>query len=185
MGCNADVTHTEVRCGQNIMELYGVSNLEEACVLAKHLVDQDFEWLELCGGFHEDGCARVVEAVNDRVPVGYIDYLPENDQMRKILPKDETYHMDWTYIFVDPVCRKEGVYGKLTYRNGSRDIHLYGVQTVEDGLDLSVHLVQKARFPLIELSGDFGVENCKKAVELVGDRALIGYVTWISGKKSR
>lgn len=180
VGCSATETHTELMYPGGILHLYGVASLDEACSLAADLCNAGFEALELCGGFGPDRCRTVWEAVGKRIPVGYIAYLPENEHQRALLPKDESRHMDWAYIFVDPSCEAGKTYAKLTYRNGSRDIHLYGVPSVERGLAHAEWLVQEKGYPLIEFSRDFGAENCRKCVSACGDSAFIGYVSFLS-----
>lgn len=185
VGCSAASAHTEVRYGDSVVQGYGVGTVEEACELAQRLRSEGYDWLELCGGFHPEGCARVAASIDDGIPVGYIDYLPENEHQRALLPRDESRHMDWAYIFVDPAFDSERPAETLTYRKGSRDLHFFGTRTADEGIALAAALVRESGFPLIELSGDFGPQYCKELVELAGDRALIGYTTWLSGKKKR
>ena len=34
-------------------------------------------FIELCGDFGEEGCRRVIAAVDGKLPVGYVTYFPE------------------------------------------------------------------------------------------------------------
>ena len=45
-------------------------NYEAAAELAKELVADGFQAIELCGGFGNLGVAKIVEAVQGKVPVG-------------------------------------------------------------------------------------------------------------------
>jgi hypothetical protein len=50
----------------------GVSSVSEAPSLARQLVEDGVELIELCGGFGGAGLAAVVSAVQGRVPVGAV-----------------------------------------------------------------------------------------------------------------
>ena len=50
----------------------GVSGVSEAPALARQLVEDGVELIELCGGFGGAGLAAVVAAVGGRVPVGAV-----------------------------------------------------------------------------------------------------------------
>jgi len=49
-------------------------NYEEAGKLAKKLIDEGIEVIELCGGFGHKGVAKIVEAVEGKIPVGAIRF---------------------------------------------------------------------------------------------------------------
>ncbi|MDK2853442.1 MAG: hypothetical protein PWQ92_336 [Thermococcaceae archaeon] len=59
-----------------MVELYviGVKSYEEACEIAKKLVGEGIGAIELCGGFGHRGVAKVVEAVEGKVPVGVVRF---------------------------------------------------------------------------------------------------------------
>ncbi|MDK2782575.1 MAG: hypothetical protein PWQ32_164 [Thermococcaceae archaeon] len=59
-----------------MVELYviGVKSYEEACEIAKKLVEEGIGAIELCGGFGHKGVAKVVEAVEGKVPVGVVRF---------------------------------------------------------------------------------------------------------------
>jgi predicted polyphosphate/ATP-dependent NAD kinase len=50
----------------------GVSSISEAPALARQLVNDGVELIELCGGFGGAGLAAVVSAVQGRAPVGAV-----------------------------------------------------------------------------------------------------------------
>ena len=52
----------------------GVPSVHEAPVIARELVAQGVELIELCGGFGGAGLGAVVSAVAGRVPVGAVFY---------------------------------------------------------------------------------------------------------------
>jgi hypothetical protein len=55
----------------------GVPDVESAIALAPGLVDDGAQLVELCGGFGPVGTARILEAIDHRVPVGAVGYGPE------------------------------------------------------------------------------------------------------------
>lgn len=69
-------------CTTDIHEMYlvGCDNIDAACEKAVELADKGIQLLELCGGFHAEGCRRVIEAVQGRIPVGYVDFFPEEQE---------------------------------------------------------------------------------------------------------
>lgn len=52
----------------------GVARASEAPAVARRLLDEKVELIELCGGFGGAGLGAVVEAVQGRVPVGAVFY---------------------------------------------------------------------------------------------------------------
>ncbi len=52
----------------------GVQNVADATTLARELVAEGVELIELCGGFSGAGLGEVVAAVEGRVPVGAVFY---------------------------------------------------------------------------------------------------------------
>ncbi len=52
----------------------GVSNYEEAAKVAKELVKEGVEAIELCAGFGHAGVAKVAEAVERKIPVGVVRF---------------------------------------------------------------------------------------------------------------
>ncbi|ASJ15326.1 DUF6506 family protein [Thermococcus radiotolerans] len=56
------------------LHVVGVKNYDEACEVAKKLVEDGIAAIELCGGFGHIGVARVVEAVGGKVPVGVVRF---------------------------------------------------------------------------------------------------------------
>ena len=59
--------------------IYGVSNVEAACVLAKKLVEEDgCILIELCGAFQAEDARKVIHAVEGKVSVGYMTFFEDN-----------------------------------------------------------------------------------------------------------
>lgn len=56
------------------LHVVGVKNYDEACRIAKELVNKGIVAIELCGGFGHRGVAKIVEAVEGKVPVGVVRF---------------------------------------------------------------------------------------------------------------
>ena len=61
--------------------IIGVSDLEDAARTAKRLEEEGIDCIELCGAFREEGARAVIEATGNRIPVGYVTHLPEQDDV--------------------------------------------------------------------------------------------------------
>lgn len=62
----------------------------DACVsVAKEMLDDGVQLIELCGGYGPEWTAQVLQAVNNSIPVGSVGYGPESiDGMAKLFPSD-------------------------------------------------------------------------------------------------
>lgn len=76
-GCDPNVHQSVIESPKHITFIYGVKSIEEGCILAKKIVDDGCMLIELCGGFGVEGTKQVITAIKGLVPVGYIDYFPE------------------------------------------------------------------------------------------------------------
>jgi predicted polyphosphate/ATP-dependent NAD kinase len=67
--------------------VYGVSTVEQAAELAKRLVREGVQLIDLCGAFGEQGMRAVVDAIDCQVPVGYVVYdAGEQEKHDKLFP---------------------------------------------------------------------------------------------------
>jgi hypothetical protein len=67
------------------MVAVGVSRAEQGVAVARELVADGVQLIELCGGFGPVWTARVIEAIQGAVPVGSVGYGPEAiDQMHAL-----------------------------------------------------------------------------------------------------
>ena len=57
--------------------IVGVETLDEAIIIATTWADQGVQLIELCGWFGEAGTEKLVDAVGDRVAIGYIVASPK------------------------------------------------------------------------------------------------------------
>lgn len=66
----------------------GVPSVSDAPRLARQLVEDGVELIELCGGFGGAGLAAVVSAVQGRVPVGAVFFgVDASSGLNRIFPK--------------------------------------------------------------------------------------------------
>lgn len=79
-GCREQDQHAVLMSPQHRSLMYGVGSVEEGCLLAARLEQEGCKLIELCGGFGAEGAKKVIEAVGGRIPVGYIEYFPEEWQ---------------------------------------------------------------------------------------------------------
>jgi predicted polyphosphate/ATP-dependent NAD kinase len=56
----------------------GVSTAGQGVQVARQLVDEGVELIELCGGFGPAWTVRVIDAIGGEVPVGSVAYGPES-----------------------------------------------------------------------------------------------------------
>ncbi|MGL4287144.1 MAG: DUF6506 family protein [Phreatobacter sp.] len=63
--------------GRFEMIAVGVSQPSDGPAIARELVDDGVQLLELCGGFGPVWTARVIEAIGGSIPVGSVGYGPE------------------------------------------------------------------------------------------------------------
>ena len=67
------------------MKVVGVSNPKQGIAVAKKMVSEGIQLIELCGGFSPVWAGKIIEAINYAVPVGVVAYGPESiDSMHKL-----------------------------------------------------------------------------------------------------
>ena len=76
-GATPDVHRATLISDQHEMIVRGVSSVEEGCREAVNLVREGCRIIEVCGGFGADGARQVIQAIQGQIPVGYIEYFPE------------------------------------------------------------------------------------------------------------
>lgn len=77
-GSPADGEFTVHDTGECRTVLVGVATSEQGAAVARKLVADGVQLIELCGGFGPLGTARVLEAIDGAVPVGSVGYGPES-----------------------------------------------------------------------------------------------------------
>ena len=68
-----------------VSQIIGVSNIEEACEIAKKLKSEGIDCIELCGGFREEGARKIIEATENKIAVGFVVHLEEQNDIYKKL----------------------------------------------------------------------------------------------------
>lgn len=69
----------------------GVPSVSDAPALARQLIEEGVELIELCGGFGGAGLAAIVSAVHGRVPVGAVFFgVDASCGLNRIFSKAET-----------------------------------------------------------------------------------------------
>ena len=67
------------------MTVVGVSKPEQGVEVAKQMVKDGIQLIELCGGFSPVWAGKIIEAIDYAVPVGVVAYGPESiDAMYKL-----------------------------------------------------------------------------------------------------
>ena len=68
-----------------VSQIIGVSNIEEARKIAKELQSEGIDCIELCGGFREEGARKIIEATENKIAVGFVVHLEEQNDIYKKL----------------------------------------------------------------------------------------------------
>ena len=83
-----DIFHSEIDQAMihgGVARIIGVPSLDAACREAVRLKQEGIDCIELCGAFGPEGAMRIVEAVENTIPVGYAVHLPIQDEIyRKV-----------------------------------------------------------------------------------------------------
>lgn len=60
------------------MKVVGVKSPEQGLEVAKQMVEEGIQLIELCGGFSPVWTGKIIEAIDYAVPVGVVAYGPES-----------------------------------------------------------------------------------------------------------
>ena len=86
-GLNPAEDRTLIQRGDFRAVMVGVAEPSQAVAVAKELVADGIELIELCGGFGPVWTGKIIEAIEGRVPVGSVGYGPESiDGMARLFP---------------------------------------------------------------------------------------------------
>jgi hypothetical protein len=67
------------------MKVVGVRQASEGIAVAKEMVAEGIQLIELCGGFSPVWAGKIIEAIEYKVPVGVVAYGPESiDSMHRL-----------------------------------------------------------------------------------------------------
>lgn len=62
-------------------QIIGVESIRDASTVARKLYEDGIDCIELCGAFGADGAKKIIEVTENKVPVGYITHLREQDEI--------------------------------------------------------------------------------------------------------
>lgn len=63
-------------------QMIGVKSVEDAVRVAQRLHHEGtVDCIELCGAFGEEGAKKIIEITENKLPVGYMTHLPEQDDL--------------------------------------------------------------------------------------------------------
>lgn len=65
----------------SMAQIIGVKTLDEAVEIAIKLQKEGVNCIELCGAFGETGAKRIIDATNNKIPIGYVTHLPIQDDV--------------------------------------------------------------------------------------------------------
>ena len=76
---DSEADRAEIRNGK--AQIIGVPNLDKAIEIARRLYFDGIDCIELCGAFGENGAREVIRATENKIPVGYVTHLPEQNDI--------------------------------------------------------------------------------------------------------
>jgi hypothetical protein len=78
-GSGNDPSRTRAVLGSDACKLIavGIEKPEQGLAVAQQMVADGVQLIELCGGFGPVWTAKIIAAIDDRVPVGSVGYGPE------------------------------------------------------------------------------------------------------------
>lgn len=62
-------------------QIIGVSNIDEAIEVAEELYKSGIDCIELCGAFGEENAKKIIQMTENKIPIGHIVHLPEQDEV--------------------------------------------------------------------------------------------------------
>ncbi|NRA56330.1 MAG: hypothetical protein HRU23_19485 [Gammaproteobacteria bacterium] len=69
--------HSRLATANFDMSIAGVSDVEQAQLVAQEMLTKGIQLIELCGGFSTSDAELIRVAINDRIPVGVVQYTEE------------------------------------------------------------------------------------------------------------
>ncbi len=77
-GLDPKANRMQMRSADFEMIAVGVSKAEDGVAVARGLVEEGVQLIELCGGFGPVWTGKIIEAIAGRVPIGSVGYGPES-----------------------------------------------------------------------------------------------------------
>ena len=75
---SSEIPRASIKSDTLTTRIVGVNSIENAVSAAVELADDGVQLIELCGWFGPKGAARIIEAVGDRIPVGFVGHGPDS-----------------------------------------------------------------------------------------------------------
>ncbi|MCV6611847.1 MAG: DUF6506 family protein [Amphritea sp.] len=69
--------HARLQSENFDMSVAGVSDVSQAQLVAQEMITKGVQLIEMCGGFTPEDAQSVRDAINDHIPVGVVQYTPE------------------------------------------------------------------------------------------------------------
>lgn len=69
--------HAYIKSDQFQMMVAGVGSVDEAIMAAQEMLTRNVQLIELCGGFSAEDSEKIRTAIDDRVPLGRVQYSEE------------------------------------------------------------------------------------------------------------
>ena len=63
------------------VEIIGVADITQARDAARRLCADGVGCIELCGAFGPEGAREIIQATENKIPVGYVTHVPEQDEL--------------------------------------------------------------------------------------------------------
>lgn len=84
-GLDPTVNRMSMKSSQFEMIAVGVETPSEGIPIAKNMVAEGVQLIELCGGFGPIWTGKIIEAIDGAIPIGSVGYGPESiDQMYRL-----------------------------------------------------------------------------------------------------
>ncbi len=80
---NFDDKTDKAEIHNGIAQIIGVANIEEAIKVVQRLQNEGVNCIELCGAFGEEGARKIIEATDNKLPIGYVVHLKEQNDVYK------------------------------------------------------------------------------------------------------
>ncbi|BBB29474.1 DUF6506 family protein [Neptunomonas japonica] len=69
--------HARLNSENFSMMVSGVSDVAQAEMVAQEMITKDVQLIELCGAFSAEDAQQIRDAINDHIPVGYVQYTDD------------------------------------------------------------------------------------------------------------
>lgn len=88
-GYEADKHQAAISSAQFSSTIICVQSVSQAVIAAKKMVQDNIEVIELCGEFGQSGAFQIINAIDCKVPVGYVSFAGyEHDKLTDFLGQD-------------------------------------------------------------------------------------------------